>query len=247
MPIVQHADVRAMLLQMRARTEAHRALTLFTAMQLDLSEHGSSDAERAAAQGHAQILLPVCKACGAELGFEVANLAVQVFGGHGYVADNGVEQYVRDVRVTSIYEGTTGIQALDLLQRKVLADDGGRLKVLLDVVRADLASGSGLLVSETGIAVQSLLDRTQDLVALRKSSPRDVEAAALAYLRMTGIVPGRLDVVPNDRGPARRPPAGSRQAGGGRILPTLLPAGSAACGHCGPGIGASALDPPGAV
>lgn len=189
-PIAQHADVRAMLLQMRARTEAHRALTLFTAMQLDLAEHGSSDAERAVAQGHAQILLPVCKACGAELGFEVANLAVQVFGGHGYVADNGVEQYVRDVRVTSIYEGTTGIQALDLLQRKVLADDGGRLKVLLDVVRADLAPGSGLLASETGLAVQLLLDRTQDLVALRKSSPRDVEAAALAYLRMTGIVLG---------------------------------------------------------
>ncbi len=244
--IAQHADVRSMLLQMRARTEAHRALTLFTAMQLDLAEHGATEAERAAAQGRAQILLPVCKACGAELGFDIANLAVQIYGGHGYVTDNGVEQYVRDVRVTAIYEGTTGIQALDLLQRKVLADDGARWRALLEEIRAELERGRDPLNEATAAALALLAARSQELQQLRSDRPRDVEAAATAFLRMTGIVFGAwmwcrmLGALSTGH-----PLAAAKRSAANYYYLYCLP--EAMLWHQRSAIGAAVLDQPGAV
>jgi 3-(methylthio)propanoyl-CoA dehydrogenase len=114
-PIIRHPDVVRMLLTMRARTEALRALTLEAALQLDLGEHESDDERRRSALGFAQWLLPICKAYASDLGFETANASLQVFGGYGYITETGVEQYVRDVRVAAIYEGTNGIQAIDLV------------------------------------------------------------------------------------------------------------------------------------
>jgi len=198
-PLVRHADVRRMLLLMRARIEALRALTLEAALQLDLAEQAADEATRVEASRLAQWLLPVCKACATDAGSEVANLAVQLFGGHGYVHESGVEQLVRDGRIGSIYEGTNGIQALDLVQRKLCADGGMRYRQFatriatdivlcradasLDEVRAALEDAAAILEH----ASRHVLGRAQqdDAQALR-----DVEAAATPYLRLTGLVGG---------------------------------------------------------
>lgn len=189
--IIGHADVRRMLYEMRARTEGLRALVLEAAFQLDLSRCGAP-AEQADALALAEWLLPVCKACCSEAGFEIANLAVQVFGGHGYISDTGVEQYVRDSRVMSIYEGANGIQALDLVMRR-LAPDGRCYRMFAERIRADLRRLSGHPGIE-GIAraLDDGLTRldacTEALLASIPAAKRDAEAGASAYLKMVGLV-----------------------------------------------------------
>ncbi|MBP2314335.1 acyl-CoA dehydrogenase C-terminal domain-containing protein [Azospirillum soli] len=124
-PIVHHPDVRRMVLTARALTDAGRALAAWTALWLDRAQHATDPAVAEEAEDWAALLTPVIKAAGTDFGFEAAVLAQQVMGGHGYIRDWGVEQLVRDVRATQIYEGTNGVQALDLVQRK-LALHGGR-------------------------------------------------------------------------------------------------------------------------
>jgi alkylation response protein AidB-like acyl-CoA dehydrogenase len=192
-PIAEHADVRRMLMTMRARTESIRALTLEAALQLDLADHAPDEPARARALGLAQWLLPICKAWGSDTGFEVANLAVQVFGGHGYVRDSGVEQYVRDVRIAGIYEGTNGIQAIDLVLRKLVADQGLRAREWLARMRADLdaATGPALapLAARLAPAVDALAEVSESLLA-RAAEPAALEGSAVAYLRLAGLVGG---------------------------------------------------------
>lgn len=193
-PIIEHADVRRMLFTMRARTEAMRALVLEAALNLDLAGAGAPE-DRANALALAEWLLPVCKACGSEAGFEVANLAVQVFGGHGYVADAGVEQYVRDSRVMSIYEGANGIQALDLVTRKLAQDAGLRYRLFTQRVRADLLRCSDQKALE--VICKALHDGlarldtcTTVLKARLETAMRDAEAGASSYLALVGLVGG---------------------------------------------------------
>jgi len=186
--IAEHADVRRMLMAMVARTNAMRALVLEAAMQLDLARAEEGAAAREA-RLLAEFLLPVCKACGSETGFEVANLCVQVFGGHGYVADQGVEQYVRDSRVMSIYEGTSGIQALDLVTRKVLRADGERYRIFSERVAAELARDDTPAELRAAVAAaHGALERCR--AHLGKAGPRDVEAAATDFLQLAGLVAG---------------------------------------------------------
>ncbi len=194
-PIAEHPDVRRMLLTMRARTEAVRALTLEAALQLDRSEHVVDAESRERARGVAQWLLPICKAWSSDTGFDVANLAIQVFGGHGYVKDSGIEQYVRDVRIAGIYEGTNGIQAIDLLQRKLIGDGGVRQREWLARIRADLeaaASDPILDALRTGLepAVAALDRCSAELLVQAKGGASSVEGGALAYLRLAGLVGG---------------------------------------------------------
>ncbi len=193
-PIIEHADVRRMLFTMRARTEAMRALVLEAALNLDLASAGATG-DRADALALAEWLLPVCKACGSEAGFEVANLAVQVFGGHGYVADAGVEQYVRDSRVMSIYEGANGIQALDLVTRKLAQDAGLRYRLFTQRVRADLLRCNDQKALE--VICKALHDGlarldtcTTVLKARLETATRDAEAGASSYLALVGLVGG---------------------------------------------------------
>lgn len=195
MQIVEHPDVRRMLLTMRARTEAVRALTLEAALQLDLSEHGADAESRERAKGIAQWLLPICKAWGSDTGFDIANLAVQVFGGHGYVKDSGVEQYVRDVRIAGIYEGTNGIQAIDLVQRKLAGDGGARQREWLSMIRADLKATAadeslGALRAALEPAVGAFERCSAELVAQSAKGSSSVEGGAVGYLRLAGIVGG---------------------------------------------------------
>ena len=121
-PLIVHPDVRRMLMDARAFTEGFRALVAWTALQIDLSHTAASEAERASADALVGFLTPVIKAFGTDKGFETAVAMQQCFGGHGYVAEWGMEQIVRDARVAMIYEGANGVQALDLVSRKLLRD-----------------------------------------------------------------------------------------------------------------------------
>lgn len=124
-PIIVHPDVRRMLMEMRAFNEAARALMLWTALRGDVAQQSDDEKIRQAAEDHLGLLTPVIKAMFTDKGFENAVMAQQVFGGHGYIRENGMEQFVRDARIAMIYEGANGIQALDLVGRK-LGKDGGR-------------------------------------------------------------------------------------------------------------------------
>lgn len=145
-PIIHHPDVRRTLMTQRALVEAGRALTYFTASRLDIARHAADKTERAAAHALADLLIPVVKSWGTANGVQVADMAVQVFGGMGFVEETGVAQHLRDARIAPIYEGTNGIQALDLIGRKLIRDQGEAMGVLLAEIRrteADLAESGG--------------------------------------------------------------------------------------------------------
>ncbi|OMH28358.1 acyl-CoA dehydrogenase C-terminal domain-containing protein [Motiliproteus sp. MSK22-1] len=133
-PIIVHPDVRRMLLTQKAFAEGGRALVYFAAQQVDKANHGETEEERQAAEQLLSFLTPIAKAFLTETGFESANLGLQIFGGHGYISEWGMEQNVRDSRISMLYEGTTGIQALDLLGRKVLMTQGETLKSFTKIV-----------------------------------------------------------------------------------------------------------------
>lgn len=128
-PIIVHPDVRRMLLTQKAFAEGGRMLVLYTAQMLDVVEHGQPGEEQERAETLLGLLTPIVKAFLTEVGFESTNEGVQIYGGHGFIQEWGMEQLVRDARITRLYEGTTGIQALDLLGRKVLMSQGETLKV----------------------------------------------------------------------------------------------------------------------
>jgi alkylation response protein AidB-like acyl-CoA dehydrogenase len=127
-PIIVHPDVRRMLLTMKTLTEGNRMLAAWVTMHLDIAERTQDEEQRQFSDDFVYLMTPIVKAFLTESGFEIANLAVQVFGGHGYIFDNGVEQYARDARIAQIYEGTNGIQSLDLVGRKMPAHMGRYLR-----------------------------------------------------------------------------------------------------------------------
>jgi len=196
-PIINHPDVKRMLLTMKSSTEAGRALALYAALQLDLAKYSTDEGQRIAAQSRADLLIPIVKGWCTEVGNEMTALGVQVHGGMGFIEETGAAQYVRDVRITTIYEGTTGIQANDLLGRKIGRDRGAAMTALLGDMSRDLeaispddpATGAtrkavleavGLLQTATGALLEML------------ASPRPDRAMAVAvpYLKLCGYVAG---------------------------------------------------------
>lgn len=137
--ISDHLDVRRMLLSMRARTDALRALALYCAAQLDVARHAADEGERKAAQARVDVLIPVVKAFSTDQAVEIASLGVQVHGGMGFIEETGAAQLLRDARIAPIYEGTNGIQALDLAGRKLQRDGGAALEGLIGEVEATAA------------------------------------------------------------------------------------------------------------
>jgi alkylation response protein AidB-like acyl-CoA dehydrogenase len=194
-PIVVHPDVRRMLLTMKAYVEGMRALAYWTAVRLDVEHHHPEEAERAAAADDVALMTPVVKAFLTDVGFEVTNLALQCYGGHGYIREFGVEQFVRDARIAQIYEGTNGVQAMDLLGRKVPEGDGRLVKRFFALAQADveraLAGGDAALGELAGAlakAMQSLQQTTLGVMERARQNPDEIGAAAVDYLRLFGLV-----------------------------------------------------------
>jgi 3-(methylthio)propanoyl-CoA dehydrogenase len=191
-PIIEHADVRRMLLTMKALIEASRAVCYANAHALDLANHHPDGEVRARQQQLADLLTPLSKAWGTDIGVEVTSLAVQVHGGMGYIEETGVSQYYRDARIAPIYEGTNGIQALDLVGRKLPYDGGAFVKGVLEEMRATangLPDGLHDIAGHLGEAVDVLARATEWALA-RGGDPNDVFAGATPYLRLFATVAG---------------------------------------------------------
>lgn len=190
-PIIEHADVRRMLLTMRARIAAMRALCYVTAAAVDRSYHAASGETARAARGRVALLTPIVKAWCTDRACEVASLAIQVHGGMGFIEETGVAQHYRDVRITPIYEGTNGIQAIDLVNRKLVLENGRLPWSLFEELRAELTaqatSGLDGVRDRLGAALACLEAVTR---RLQDMDPDTRQAAATPYLRMFGDVLG---------------------------------------------------------
>jgi alkylation response protein AidB-like acyl-CoA dehydrogenase len=183
-PIIHHPDVRRMLMTQKARIEGGRMLAYWMALCSDLESQHPDPAERADAADLLALLTPVTKAFLSDNAYDDANLALQVLGGHGYLRDHGIEQRVRDVRIAQIYEGTNGVQARDLVGRKILGDGGSRLAKLMTRIRAALAAAETMSALGGLVApVRRLADAFETLVReLADAQQRDREAPdAAAY------------------------------------------------------------------
>jgi hypothetical protein len=192
-PLIVHPDVRKNLLTMKSLTEGMRALVVWVAYAQDMSEKAATAAERVEWDDLIQFLTPVVKAFGTDIGFDNANLGVQIFGGHGYIREHGMEQFVRDARITQIYEGTNGIQALDLVGRKMTAHYGRYMRAFFHPVQkfiednitdpnmeeivTGLATGFGSLQAAVGQVAQKGI-----------SNPLEAGAAATDLLKILSYV-----------------------------------------------------------
>jgi alkylation response protein AidB-like acyl-CoA dehydrogenase len=195
-PIVEHPDVRRMLLTMRAYIEAMRALLYTNAVSIDLARHHPDPAEREARRELVELLTPISKAWCTDLGVELASVGLQVHGGMGYVEETGVAQYLRDSRIAPIYEGTNGIQAIDLVLRKVPMRGGG---VVADLLAQMEALGPELDAADAELAgirpalangVSALREATDWIISRGPAGPNDALAGATPYLRLSGLVIG---------------------------------------------------------
>ena len=194
-PLLVHPDVRRMLLTQKALIEGGRALAYWVGLAIDRAEHHPDAKVREAENEFVALMTPIVKALLTDIGFDVANLAVQVFGGAGYVRDSGVEQYVRDARITQIYEGTNGIQALDLVGRKLPQDMGRQLRRFFHPVSEELAAvlaGSDPVLIELATPLAKAFGRLQGAtttIAFKGlEDPDEAAAAASDYLRLFGLV-----------------------------------------------------------
>ncbi len=192
-PIIVHPDVRRMLLECRSMTEAGRALSYWVGLELDRAERHPDPVARREADDFVALLTPIVKAALSDLGSEAANNAVQILGGHGYIHEWGVEQLVRDARITQIYEGTNGIQALDLVGRKLGQDAGRLLRRFFHPVAAFLethAQNEALspYVGPTAKAFGRLQQATMTVAQRGMSRPEEAAAAATDYLRLFALV-----------------------------------------------------------
>ena len=193
-PIIEHADVRRMLLSMKARTEAMRALYTYAALELDKGLHLPDEAPRRAALLRAELLTPVVKAWSTETAIDVTSTGVQVHGGMGYVEETGAAQYLRDVRITSIYEGTTGIQANDLTGRKLGRDKGAAMTALITDFLAELegagvASAAAVAARNAAIEGLGLLrEATATVLGLQSKGQQLAQSVAVPYLKLCGVV-----------------------------------------------------------
>lgn len=190
-PIIVHPDVRRMLLTQRAYAEGGRAFSYWTALQIDRELSHPDEAVRKQAGDLVALLTPVIKAFLTDNAFIATNEGMQVFGGHGYIAEWGMEQYVRDARINMIYEGTNTIQALDLLGRKILGDMGAKMKGFGKIVQVFVeAEGTNEAMQEFVNPLADLGDKVQKLtmeIGMKAmGNPDEVGAAAVPYLRVVG-------------------------------------------------------------
>ena len=188
-PIIVHPDVRRMLLTMKALNEGGRAFSTYVAMQLDIAKFSNDAQARSRAEGMVALLTPVAKAFLTDLGLEICVHGQQIFGGHGYIREWGQEQLVRDVRITQIYEGTNGIQALDLMGRKVVGSAGSLYRPFSEEIRAyiEILNGTSSEFAEPLRAALDNLDAlTEWVMNEAKTNPNEIGAASVEYLHVLG-------------------------------------------------------------
>ena len=192
-PIVDHPDVRRMLLAMRSNTEAMRALLYRAAMHQDLARYAGTDRDRRWHADCLALLTPVVKAWCTDLGVEVASLGIQVHGGMGYIEETGAAQHWRDARITPIYEGTNGIQSIDLVMRKLPIDGGRFVRRYIDSLRPPVAGLKELGWDEAAVSLAAALDASAegaDHLLSKTGDPNEQLAGATPYCTMFGIVAG---------------------------------------------------------
>ncbi len=192
-PIIVHPDIRRTLMTIRATTEGCRALGIWVAQAVDLSTHAATATEREEAADFVALMTPIVKALFTDLGFENASHALQVHGGHGYIREHGIEQHVRDARIAMLYEGTNGIQALDLVMRKLPAQTGRLLRRFFHPVGDWIEANKGhARIGRIVVAVERAFGALQLATAtIGEKGVRDPEeggAAATEYLRLFGLV-----------------------------------------------------------
>ncbi|MEA3061115.1 MAG: 3-(methylsulfanyl)propanoyl-CoA dehydrogenase [Sphingomonadales bacterium] len=193
-PIIVHPDVRRMLMEMKAFNEAARALVLWGGLQVDISRRAQTEEEREAASDLLGLLTPVIKGYLTDQGFKAAVDAQQVYGGHGYIREWGMEQFVRDARIAQIYEGTNGIQALDLVGRKLGQNGGRAIQAFLKMLGEEIAEGKSGKGEPAAIAaalekgVGDLQTATMWLMQNGLANPNNAGAAAYPYMTLMGVV-----------------------------------------------------------
>ena len=192
-PIIKHPDVRRMLMSMRARIEAMRALAYVTAAAQDNAHANPDAAAREKARAFADLLIPIVKGWSTESAIDIASLGVQVHGGMGYIEETGAAQHLRDARITAIYEGTTAIQANDLIGRKIAREKGATIQAVIADMRTAAAQLDGDLaaIGARQIAAIDALERAVSwLVANFSTDPKAAHAGAVPFLHLFGIVAG---------------------------------------------------------
>jgi acyl-CoA dehydrogenase len=214
-PIIEHPDIRRSLLTMQALTQAARAICLATASATDVARRAKDPAQRAAAANRVALLTPIAKAFSTDIGCEVASIGVQVHGGMGFIEETGAAQIYRDARILPIYEGTNGIQALDLVTRKLPLEGGkvvaayiGELQKTVEEVRASNRPEFGRMGERLGEAVAALAEASRWMGAnLAQNKLEAAMAGATPYLRLFGLASGGIYL-------ARGALAAARQGGG---------------------------------
>ena len=196
-PIIRHPDVRRMLMLMKSQAEAMRALAYTTAAAMDFAHKSENPAERKRHQAYVDLMIPVVKGWSTETGIEIASLGVQVHGGMGFVEETGAAQYLRDARITTIYEGTTGIQAMDLVGRKIAREGGATAKewiAQLKQFEAELGRSKQPHIqafkNQFAPGVEAVTDCVEFIAASSATDPRPAFAGAVPFLKLMGVVAG---------------------------------------------------------
>ncbi len=191
--IIVHPDVRRLLLTQRSFVEGSRAFNLYVAKLFDELDYSQDEDRKTRCQSLLDLLTPILKGFNTEMGWESVNHGLQVFGGHGYIRENGMEQFVRDSRAAAIYEGTTGIQAMDLLARKVLATQGEMLKIFTSEINSFCTENKdhcvvGKMANELQAATARWLELTMEIGMSAMKNPDNLGAASVDYLMYSGYV-----------------------------------------------------------
>jgi butyryl-CoA dehydrogenase len=197
-PIIRHPDVRRMLLSMRARTEAARAVAYVAASQHDIAHHHADAQQRAQAKAAYEYMVPIVKGWSTELSIDVASTGVQVHGGMGFIEETGAAQHYRDARILTIYEGTTAIQANDLVGRKTVRDGGATARGFIARMRETVAAlraaegepGFAAMARQLAAGADDYEASVAHIVAAAKSDPREAYAGSVPYLLLAGVVHG---------------------------------------------------------
>ncbi|MBI2318582.1 MAG: acyl-CoA dehydrogenase C-terminal domain-containing protein [Betaproteobacteria bacterium] len=196
-PIIRHPDVRRMLMSMKALTEAMRALAYVVAAAIDTAHHHPDKAERAKQRAFVDFLIPVVKGWSTETGIEVASIGIQVHGGMGYIEETGAAQYLRDARIATIYEGTTGIQSNDLVGRKLAREGGATAKAVIGLMRAtdaELARAPGedlaAIRASLSAGISAMAECVEWIVKTYGADIKAVHAGSVPFLKLVGVVAG---------------------------------------------------------